>query len=85
MKIVLQLYPNEEVFGFEHGDEYVYWIVINEEQMKVFAEINWLVCSVISIKISEDGIDFDISEGDVGQALQVLDKILVKLTEEVLT
>lgn len=81
MKTVLQLYPNEDVFGFEHGDEFVYWVAVNENQKSIITAIDWLMCSEVDIAphLMVDDIDYDISNGGVGEALNVLNQILTDL------
>jgi hypothetical protein len=76
MKTILQLYPNEDVFGFEHGDEFVYWVAVNDNQKSIITAINWLMCSEIDV---HENIDYDISNGGIGEALNVLNQILTDL------
>jgi hypothetical protein len=70
--MIVQLYPNVEVFEFEHGDEHCLWVNATNEQIEVLSSMDWLICS-INIKEDYDILDFDISELDISAAFSIAD------------
>lgn len=82
MNKLIQLYPNEDYFGFEHGDEHVTWVYANPSQIKIFENAPWLICSEVTTKTSVDdtpGVDFHISGKDDSAAFLILNNKLLEL------
>lgn len=81
--MIIQLYPNEEKFEFEHDDDHVMWINGTQEQLDVLSSIDWLICSVIDVNEDANGIDFDISSKGVSAAFLIANLMLENLQGEV--
>jgi hypothetical protein len=78
MKTIVQLYPNSNVFGIEHSDEHVRWVVVNERQLKIFNDVSWLVCSLIT-NLNEDDCEYNIADGNESAAFLMLNEMLSEL------
>lgn len=88
--MIVQLYPNDEAFEFEHGDEHVLWVDATQEQIEVLLSMDWLICTLVDPQfwdeVSEDaGIDYDITLHGVSGAFNIANIMLSKLQGEVLS
>lgn len=79
--MIIQLYPNEEKFEFEHDDEHVMWVNGTQEQLDVLSSIDWLVCAVIDVDEDAAGIDFDIHTHGISGAFMIANLMLENIHE----
>lgn len=82
--MIIELYPNDEKFEFEHGDEHALWVNATQEQIEVLSSMDWLICSEIDGDPVHMHVDFDISDQGVGAAFNIANLMLTKIQGEVL-
>ena len=87
MSMIVQLYPNEEFFGFEHGDEYVSTAEVSESQLETLQAQPWLICTELDIdclkpETSYEVVDIDFSiVGDDSQLYGMLNELIHSYTQ----
>lgn len=81
--MIIQLYPNEDKFEFEHGDNAVKWVKATPEQAIVFSTLDWLMCSEVDAKNAEIDCDFDIADEGIQGAYKIAWMLLEEYQGEV--
>lgn len=78
--MIIELYPNEEKFEFEHGDDHVLWVKISNEQYEKFKAFDWLICCEVDSNVHPD---YDISKEGLYGLFRIVNMMLENLQGEV--
>lgn len=78
--MIIELYPNEEKFEFEHGDDHVLWVKISNDQYEKFKAFDWLICCEVDSNVHPD---YDISNEALHGVFRIVNMMLQNLQGEV--